>query len=78
MKTAVSIPDNLFKEAERAAKRLRVSRSGLIQLAVRQYLQTHDTDSITSRLNDVYAENENSLDIQLRKMQRYSLKKDPW
>ena len=39
MKTAVSIPDPLFREAEAAAKKLSLSRSRFIQIALEAYLQ---------------------------------------
>jgi hypothetical protein len=38
MKTAISIPDEVFAEVERGAKRLGISRSELFTRAVREYL----------------------------------------
>ena len=38
MKTAISVPDPLFRQAEREAKRLGVSRSELFTRALRDYL----------------------------------------
>jgi hypothetical protein len=40
MKTAISIPDDVFEQAERAAKRLGLSRSELFTRAVKEYLGT--------------------------------------
>lgn len=40
MKTAISIPDEVFAEAERVARRLGMSRSELFTKAVQAYLQT--------------------------------------
>ena len=56
MKTAVSIPDDLYAEAEQMARRLKRSRSGLYADAVREYLTRHDDDAITGALNQVCAE----------------------
>jgi hypothetical protein len=47
VKTAISIPDDVFKEAERAAKRLGISRSELFTQAVRRFLETQRNASIT-------------------------------
>lgn len=54
MKTAISIPDPVFKSAERLAARLRVSRSELYVKAVTAFLEGHRDDLVTSRLNEVY------------------------
>lgn len=52
MKTAVSLPDELFRDAERLARRLGKSRSRLYRDALAEYVQRHDPDDITRRLND--------------------------
>lgn len=56
MKTAVSIPDNIFKEAERLAKLRKQSRSKLYSLALKEYLSRHLDDEITASWNRVLAE----------------------
>jgi len=38
MKTAISLPDELFAEIETCARRLRLTRSGVIALAARQFV----------------------------------------
>ena len=53
MKTAISIPDVVFEEAERLARRLDESRSQLYTEAVVEYLARHDPDTITKRLDEV-------------------------
>ena len=58
MKTAISIPDRVFAEAERLAKRLKKSRSQLYSDAVREYLARHDDDAITEAINRVLADPE--------------------
>jgi hypothetical protein len=57
MKTAISLPDLLFEEAEAAAKDLGLSRSKLIQTALEEFLKRRRETEITSRLNDSYAAN---------------------
>jgi metal-responsive CopG/Arc/MetJ family transcriptional regulator len=42
MKTAVSLPDDLFRQADAAARRLRVSRSELYSKAIEEFLQNQE------------------------------------
>ena len=51
MKTAVSIPDPLFKEAEAAAKKLGLSRSRFIQIALEAYLERRREEELTAEIN---------------------------
>lgn len=53
MKTAVSIPDDVFQEAERLAQHLGWSRSRLYTEAVRDYLARNEEDPVTAALNAV-------------------------
>lgn len=51
MKTAVSIPNDVFDEAERLAERLKRSRSDLYSRALREYLARHAPDRVTEAMN---------------------------
>ena len=51
MKTAISLPDAVFRDAERLAKRLRKSRSELYKEAVAEYVARHEPEAITEALN---------------------------
>jgi metal-responsive CopG/Arc/MetJ family transcriptional regulator len=53
MKTAISIPDPVFEEAEDLARRLEKSRSQLYAEAVAEYVARHDPDTVTARLDAV-------------------------
>jgi predicted transcriptional regulator len=57
MKTAISIPDPIFRKAEKLARRLRKSRSRLFSEAVEEYVSRHDPSAITSALDEVYGAN---------------------
>lgn len=57
MKTAISIPDRVFRSAEDLAARLRVSRSELYSNALAAFIEKHKDDLTTARLNEVYAKN---------------------
>ena len=53
MKTAVSLPDRVYQEAERHAKRTRKSRSQLYAEALSEYLARHAPDEVTADMNRV-------------------------
>jgi metal-responsive CopG/Arc/MetJ family transcriptional regulator len=56
MKTAISIPDELFKGAERLARQTKRSRSQLFSDAMKEYLARHTTDNVTDEMNRVCAD----------------------
>jgi len=56
MKTAVSIPDDVFDEAERLADRLQTSRSQLYARALSEFVARHDDDRVTASMNEVVDE----------------------
>ncbi len=53
MKTAISIPDKVFAEAERLSRRLKKSRSQVYTEAVTEYIARHDPEAITDAMNRV-------------------------
>jgi metal-responsive CopG/Arc/MetJ family transcriptional regulator len=53
MKTAISIPDDVFADAEKLARTLGTSRSRLYSRAVREYVARHATDHVTEALDAV-------------------------
>jgi predicted transcriptional regulator len=56
MKTAVSLPDDVFARADRLAKRLKISRSELYGRAIGEYVSRHASDEVTEALDRVCAE----------------------
>jgi hypothetical protein len=78
MKTAVSVPDELFREAEAAARRLQLSRSALYSKAIAGFLKDQRGSAITERLNEVYSRNPAKVDSRLHDAQLKTLKKDAW
>jgi metal-responsive CopG/Arc/MetJ family transcriptional regulator len=56
MKTAVSIPEDVFKGAERLARKTKRSRSRLFSDALKEYLARHTSDSVTEAMNKVCSE----------------------
>jgi len=75
MKTAISIPDRVFRSAEELAARLRVSRSELYSRALAALIEKHRDDLITSRLNEMYGSGheKSSLDRELASLQHRTL-----
>ena len=53
MKTAISIPDDVFEEAERLADRLQTSRSQLYARALTEFVARHDDDRVAAAMNAV-------------------------
>lgn len=78
MKTAISIPDDVFESADELAERMNVSRSRLYSIAVAEYVAKHRHEDTTARLDEVYAEEPSGLDPSLRVAQRRSLGDDEW
>ncbi len=78
MKTAISVPDDLFRTAEAAARLLRVSRSKLYATALADFLERQQSDTITERLNEIYKRRPAKLDPALHRAQLKSLQKESW
>jgi metal-responsive CopG/Arc/MetJ family transcriptional regulator len=53
MKTAISLPDEVFEQAERLARRLKKSRSELYREAVAEYVARHEPEAVTESMNEV-------------------------
>ena len=53
MKTAVSLPDDLFRLAEKFARQHKRSRSRLYAEALQEYLDRHAPDAVTEAMNRV-------------------------
>ncbi|HEY3130249.1 MAG TPA: hypothetical protein VGL91_12390 [Acidobacteriota bacterium] len=78
MKTAISIPDPIFEEAEELARRLGMSRSELYTKAVRRFVGKRRREGVTEILNRVYSEESSNLDPILAKLQHASLRRKEW
>ena len=78
MKTAISIPPDVFEAAESLARQRRLSRSALYTRAVEEFLQRHRSESVTEQLNRVYGEQSSALDPVLAELQKRSIPDDSW
>ena len=80
MKTAISLPDSLYRAANRLARSLGVSRSEVFQRALSAYVSAHENAGVTEALDAVYPEGGDTgrLDRVLERLQAASLPKDDW
>lgn len=77
MKTAISIPDDVFSDAEKLARRLKQSRSQLYSRAVREYVARHSAETVTEALDAVCAEASPESDFATTAA-KHTLKRTDW
>jgi metal-responsive CopG/Arc/MetJ family transcriptional regulator len=77
MKTAISIPDELFEAAERIAARKNMSRSQLYSQAVAEWVERHRDDRVTEALDAVYSADEEAgaLEAEVETLQLHSIRR---
>jgi len=78
MKTAISIPNDVYESAEKLASRLGKSRSQLYTQALSGYVAKHKKDNVTSKLDEVYEVNSSRLEDSLEYLQLKSLPREKW
>jgi antitoxin MazE6 len=78
MKTAVSIPDALFEQAEKIARKLRKTRSQVYREALSEYLSKRTARSVTDEMNEALAEIDQTPDPFLREATRSRLEQAEW
>lgn len=78
MKSAISIPDKLFKQGEAFAKKAKMTRSALYSKALEDYLQKQSDEAIIAKLNEVYSKVDSRLDPDLAEHTRRMLLRTEW
>jgi len=78
MKTAISIPDDVFEEAERLADRLQTSRSQLYTRALAEFVARHDEDRVQAAMNAAVDEVGRASDDFTREAARQTLRRVEW
>jgi len=78
MKTAVSVPDDVFEGAERLARREGRSRSEVYSAALREYVARHSPDEVVDALDRVIAEVGDGADPFLSVASRRTLESTEW
>lgn len=74
MKTAISLPDDLFASVDALASRLGMSRSGLIAVALTEFIAKHRAAKVSERLDAVYAAEESRVDPSVAAAQRHAIR----
>ena len=78
MKTAISISDEIFTEADITAKQLGISRSKLYAQAISEFIKTHKPEAITAKLNEIYTKETSQLDNDITQLNYDLISKDEW
>ncbi|BAY96274.1 antitoxin ChpI homolog [Tolypothrix tenuis PCC 7101] len=78
MKTAISLPDSVFEEAEALAQQLGLSRSELYTKALQTYLKKYNRNQIQLKLNQIYSKESSEIDTVMARMQFMSLPHEDW
>lgn len=78
MKTAISVPDPVFRKAEQYARRTKKSRSQVYSEAVAEYLARHVPDAITETMNDVCTQLGDQRDEFVMAASRRVLRREKW
>ena len=78
VKTAISLPDSLFRRAEVLAKQLGIARSQLYARALVEYLDAQSAEQVTSALDGVYGDLDSALDAPLVAAQGQIVDDEEW
>jgi metal-responsive CopG/Arc/MetJ family transcriptional regulator len=78
MKTAVSIPDEVFHKADALARRAGVSRSQVVSDALREYVARHAHDEVTEAMDRALATLDQDETEFTRVAARRVLKRSAW
>jgi len=78
MKTAISVPDDVFEDAERLARRTKKSRSQLISEALKEYVARHAPEEVTETMNRVCEDLGDAVDDFVLATARRVLERSEW
>lgn len=75
VKTAVSIPNSLFKQTEAIARKMKISRSRLFAIALEDFIKRHKNRDLVEAINRAYDEGLDADEKTLLRMIRRNQKK---
>ncbi len=81
VKTAISLPDNIFGEAEEIASRLGLSRSRFYAMALESFIAKYENEELLRRIDAAYAEEPDAGEkagLAAMKRRQRELIKDEW
>lgn len=70
VKTAISMPEALFKKAEEMANRLEISRSQLFALALESFIRQYKNKHLLEKINAAYSDAPDSVESQYRELMK--------
>ncbi len=70
VKTAISLHKSLFEQAENLARKMKVSRSRLLVLALEDYIKRQENRELLAQINAAYAGEPDAEEQALRRKQR--------
>ena len=71
IKTAISLHESLFKQAESMAHEMKLSRSRLVATALEEFIKRHQNRQLLDSINEAYREGPDDSERKyLRKMRR--------
>jgi len=78
MKTALTIPNPIFKKSKQRAKELGMSFDEFCTKALVAFNPEHNYKNVTEALNEVYKTESSSIEPELIRMQTLSLMEEKW
>lgn len=78
MKTAISLPDDLFERAERLASKMKKSRSQVYADALAEYVARHSPELVTEGWNETCEEAGEAADSFVEAASRQVLERSEW
>jgi len=78
MKTAISVPDSVFAQADGLAQRLQMSRSELYTRAVEAYIGEHRRSRVREKLDELYSAEPSGIDPATLNAQAASIPREAW
>jgi antitoxin component of RelBE/YafQ-DinJ toxin-antitoxin module len=78
MKTAISIDDKVYQNAEETAELMGLTRSRFYTLAIEEYARNHNLDTITERLNRYYDKHETAIDDDIKQAAYELFSREDW
>ena len=78
LKTAISIPENIFLQADETAKVLGLNRSRLYTAAIAEFLAKNRADEVKAKSKQIYVNENSQVDPIFTKAQMMGLAKEDW
>ena len=75
VKTAISLQAHLFQQVEKLAGDLNLSRSGLVAIALQEFIERHENKRLLEQLNAAYEDDPQSEELELSKSYRQSYRR---